>query len=137
MELEACTGHGIEYTKGWQMHEELELPDRPYDDIFLFDTGNLATQRLNTNIPHLYDMVADILFEDFTSAEFANQKRSVAVNQEQYKSHSFALPLAAKYGEMNITYSKSYSAFGQSIIDTQLEQTRDKIACNPTTSLNY
>ena len=30
-------------------------------------------------------MVADTLFEDFASADFANRKRSIAVNQQQHK----------------------------------------------------
>lgn len=129
MEMETCVSQGIEYVKGWRDGEEPELPSRPFDDIFLFDTGNLASSK-TAQPANLFDMVADILFEDFTSAEFANRKRSVSVNQAQYKIDSFPLPVdRAKYGAMNILYSKTFSAFGQSIIDTQLEQRRDQIVC--------
>lgn len=129
MELETCMKQGLEYVKRWKDNEDPELPNKPYDEVFLFDTGNLALKK-TAKTTDVFDMVADILFEDFTSAEFANRKRSIAPNQNQYKIDSFSLPVdAKKYGKMKIMYSKAYSAFGQSIIDTQLEQRRDEIAC--------
>jgi hypothetical protein len=129
MELETCMRQGLEYVKSWKDGEDLELPNKPYDEVFLFDTGNLALKK-TAKATDLFDMVADILFEDFTSAEFANWKRSIAPNQSQYKIDSFSLPVdAQKYGKMKMMYSKAYSAFGQAIIDTQLEQRRDEIAC--------
>jgi hypothetical protein len=129
MELETCIGQGLKFIKQWKDGEDLELSFKPYDEVFLFDTGNLALKK-TARATDLFDMVADILFEDFTSAEFANRKRSIAPNQSQYKIDSFSLPVdAQKYGKMKMMYSKAYSAFGQSIIDTQLEQRRDEIAC--------
>ena len=129
MELETCMAQGIKFVKNWKDDPDLELPNKPYDEVFLFDTGNLALKK-TSKATDLFDMVADILFEDFTSAEFANRKRSIAPNQNQYKIDSFSLPVdAQKYGKMQLLFSKAYSAFGQSIIDTQLEQRRDEIAC--------
>jgi len=129
MELESCMGHGLQFVKGWKDDENLELPDKPYDEVFLFDTGNVALKK-TAEATDLFDMVADILFEDFTSQDFANWKRSISVNQNQYRIESFAPPVdTQKYGSMKMMYSKAYSAFGQSIIDTQLEQHIDEIAC--------
>jgi len=129
MELESCMGHGLQFVEGWKVDEDLVLPDKPYDEVFLFDTGNLALKK-TANATDLFDMVADILFEDFTSQDFANWKRSIAVNQNQYRTESFSPPVdTQKYGSMKMMYSKAYSAFGQSIIDTQLEQRIDEIAC--------
>lgn len=129
MELETCIGQGLKFVKRWKDGEDPELSTKPYDEVFLFDTGNLALKK-TAKATDVFDMVADILFEDFTSAEFANRKRSIAPNQSQYKIDSFSLPVdAQKYGKMKMLYSKAYSAFGQSIIDTQLEQRRDEIAC--------
>jgi hypothetical protein len=129
MELEACIGQGIKFVTQWKDGEDPELPSKPYDEVFLFDTGNLALKK-TAKATDLFDMVADILFEDFTSADFANWKRSIAPNQSQYKIDSFSPPIdAQKYGKMKMMYSKAYSAFGQSIIDTQLEQRREEIAC--------
>ena len=129
MEMETCIAQGLQYVQRWKDGEDPELPARPYDEVFLFDTGNLALKK-TSRATDLFDMMADILFEDFTSAEFAARKRSNAVNQNQYKIDSFLLPVdQKKYGSMKMMYSKAYSAFGQSIIDTQLEQRRDEIAC--------
>ncbi len=129
MELETCIGQGLRFVKGWKDGEDPELSSKPYDEVFLFDTGNLALKK-TAKATDVFDMVADIFFEDFTSEEFANRKRSIAPNQSQYKIDSFSLPVdAKKYGSMKMMYSKAYSAFGQSIIDTQLEQRRDEIAC--------
>ena len=130
MELEACTGHGLKYVEGWKDGEAMDkFPSKPYDDIFLFDTGNLALKR-TANATDVFDMVADILFEDFTSEDFATRKRSTAVNMSLKKVASFHPHVdTGKYGQMKLMYSKAYSTFGQSIIDTQLEQRRDEIAC--------
>jgi hypothetical protein len=129
MELETCMGQSATFIRGWKANEDPELTSKPFDEVFLFDTGNLANRK-TAHATDVFDMVADILFEDFTSAEFANRKRSIAVNQNQYKIDSFSFPVdAAKYGKMRLVYSKAYSSFGQSIIDTQLEARRDEIAC--------
>jgi len=129
MELEACIGRGLKYVEGWSGESMDKFPTKPYDDIFLFDTGNLALKR-TAKATDVFDMVADILFEDFTSEEFATRKRSTAVNQNKHKVGSFFPNVDSdKYGQMKLMYSKAYSAFGQSIIDTQLEQRRDEIAC--------
>lgn len=130
MELESCMSGGIQYVDGgWNGKESLELPSRPYDEIYLFDTGNLALEKTDRT-EDVFDMVADILFEDFTSQEFANRKRSIAVNQQQYKIDPLDVPVdPTKYGEMKLSYMKIYSTFGQAIIDTQIEQQRDEIAC--------
>lgn len=129
MELETCMRQGLNYVERWKQDEDPELLPKPYDEVYLFDTGNLALKK-TAKATDVFDMVADILFEDFTSADFANNKRSIAPNQNQYKIASFSGPVdAKKYGSMKLLYSKAYSAFGQSIIDTQLEQRRDEIAC--------
>ena len=40
-------------------------------------------------------VVADALFEDFASADFANKKRSIAVNQRQHKIVPLSPPVTA------------------------------------------
>ena len=72
-------------------------------------------------------MVADTLFEDFASADFANRKRSIAVNQQQHKLGPFNPRVPEqRFGDMRLSYSKVYSAFGQSVLDTQ-QSLRDDI----------
>lgn len=61
------------------------LHRKPYDEVHLIDSRNLARQHTD-NMNDVYSMIADTLFEDFRSADFANRKRSiVVVNQRQHK----------------------------------------------------
>lgn len=125
MELETCMGHGNQLVSGWTNSEHPDLPRTPYDDVFLFDIGNLAQKTAKT--PDLFEMVADILFEDFMPTESSSGKNAIRVCHTQYKIDSFSLPVdARKYGKMKMMYSRAYSAFGQSIIDPQLMQQRDE-----------
>ncbi|MBW8901917.1 MAG: hypothetical protein JF619_28270, partial [Massilia sp.] len=83
------------------------------------DTANLAN-KATQDMKDVYQMVADTLFEDFASADFANRKRSVAVNQQQHKLGPYNPRVPEqRFGDMRLSYSKVYSAFGQSVLDTQ------------------
>ena len=91
----------------------------PYDDVYFVDTANLAN-KATLDVKDAYQMVADSLFEDFASADFANRKRSVAVNQQQHKLGPYNPRVPeARFGDMRLSYSKVYSAFGQAVLDTQ------------------
>jgi hypothetical protein len=121
MELETCMRQKIQFVKGWDHHGSVtKLPTRPYDDIFLFDTCNIEGKTAKTD--YLFDMVADILFEDFMPSDLTNRKLSIAVNQQQHKILSFSPDVPAKSASMKMMYSKTYSAFGHSIVDMQSEK---------------
>jgi len=128
MELETCMRQGSRYVKQWIENETIrDMPERPYSDVYLIDTGNLAAAQTE-NIGDLYDMLADALFEDFSTAEFANKKRSISVNQNQHKtSPYFSRVDRATYGDMKLTFSRGYSSFGQATIDTHLEQKQNVV----------
>ena len=104
------------YVRNWTSVER-PLTAKPYDDVFLFDTRNIirdSTERVDD----VYDMIADILFEDFGSSEFARRKRSVAVNQEQHKMRLFHPPIGGEDDHNVLAFSRGYSAIGQSIVAT-------------------
>jgi hypothetical protein len=91
----------------------------PFDDVYFVDTANLAN-KATQDVKDVYQMVADTLFEDFASADFANRKRSVAVNQQQHKLGPYNPRVPeGRFGDMRLSYSKVYSAFGQAVLDTQ------------------
>jgi len=131
IELETCMRGGSHYVTRWENSDPLELDDLPYRDVYLIDSGNLAHQHLKSSDQRqVYDMVADTLFEDFASVDFANKKRSVAVNQQQYKIHLFSPPVPGnRFGDMRLFYSRAYSSFGQAILDTQGGIRRDIRTC--------
>jgi len=98
----------------------------PFDDVYFVDTANLAN-KATQDVKDVYQMVADTLFEDFASADFANRKRSVAVNQQQHKLGPYNPRVPeGRFGDMRLSYSKAYSAFGQAVLDTQ-QSLRDDI----------
>jgi hypothetical protein len=103
----------------WADPDSLTGKGAPFDDVYFVDTANLAN-KATLDVKDVYQMVADSLFEDFASADFANRKRSVAVNQQQHKLGPFNPRVPEqRFGDMRLSYSKVYSAFGQAVLDTQ------------------
>ncbi len=96
----------------------------PYNDVYLTDSRNVLGAGTG-KIDEIYDMVADVLFEDFGSSEFAARKRSISPNQQQFKVVNYLPPLSPKVGEKSLSYSCGYSAFGQATIDTKAKVTVD------------
>jgi len=128
MELETCMRGGGSHVGKWSESDaDNALPTYPYDDIYFFDTENVADAKTD-KLEDCFQMVADILFEDFSNAEFSNKKRSISVNQNQHKSQPYSSRVdRSKYGDLKLTYNRSYSAFGQAILDTQLQQKQSNV----------
>ncbi|WP_426110313.1 tubulin-like doman-containing protein [Massilia sp. PWRC2] len=102
----------------WMEPDSVIGKGAPFDDVYFVDTANLAG-KATADIKDVYQMVADTLFEDFASADFANRKRSIAVNQQQHKLGPYNPRVPEqRFGDMRLSYSKVYSAFGQSVLDT-------------------
>lgn len=109
----------------WMEPDSITGTGTPFDDVYFVDTANLAN-KATLDVKDVYQMVADTLFEDFASADFANRKRSVAVNQQQHKLGPYNPKVPeARFGDMRLSYSKVYSAFGQSVLDTQQSLVED------------
>lgn len=128
MELESAMLGNKGYVGRWDAYDQPELPREPYGEVYLIDSGNVAQQHTK-DIKDVYHMVADALFEDFASGDFARRKRSVAVNQAQHKNflHDALVP-KNRFGDMRLSYSKRFSAMGQAVLDTRQESRRDERA---------
>ncbi len=128
MELESAMLGNKGYVGRWDAYDQPELPRDPYSEVYLIDSGNLAQQHTK-DIQDVYHMVADALFEDFASGDFARRKRSTAVNQAMHKNflHDALVP-KSRFADMRLSYSKRYSAFGQAVLDTRQEARRDEQA---------
>jgi len=125
MELET-TMRDMSAQVRWMDPDSVVGRGTPFDDVYFVDTANLAN-KATQDVKDVYQMVADTLFEDFASADFANRKRSVAVNQQQHKLGPYNPRVPEqRFGDMRLSYSKVYSAFGQSVLDTQ-QSLRDDI----------
>lgn len=128
MELESAMLGNKGYVGRWDAYDNPELPREPYNEVYLIDSGNLAQQHTK-DVKDVYHMVADTLFEDFASGDFARRKRSVAVNQAQHKNflHDALVP-KNRFADMRLSYSKRFSSFGQAVLDTRQEARRDERA---------
>jgi hypothetical protein len=125
MELET-TMRDMNAQVRWMDPDSVVGKGAPFEDVYFVDTANLANKATD-DVKDVYQMVADTLFEDFASADFANRKRSIAVNQQQHKLGPFNLRVPEqRFGDMRLSYSKAYSAFGQAVLDTQ-QSLRDDI----------
>ena len=125
MELET-TMRDMNARVQWMDPDSVVGRGAPFDDVYFVDTANLAN-KATQDVKDVYQMVADTLFEDFASADFANRKRSVAVNQQQHKLGPYNPRVPEqRFGDMRLSYSKVYSAFGQAVLDTQ-QSLRDDI----------
>lgn len=125
MELESAMRGNRAQVGRWDPYDQPELPPEPYNEVYLVDTGNLARQHTK-HVSDVHFMLADALFEDFLSGDFARRKRSVGVNQAQHKNqlHDARLP-HNRFGDMRLSFSMRYSAFGQAVLDTRQAARRE------------
>jgi hypothetical protein len=116
---------GNEYVKRWTDFGPKVRPKvPPYNEVYLLDTSNMAREKTR-NIEDVYDMVADIFFEDFGSGDFAARKRSVAVNQQKHKTAPYRPPMGEGMEGNPLAYSRVYSSFGQATLDAQAQVVLD------------
>ncbi|WP_439545056.1 tubulin-like doman-containing protein [Sandarakinorhabdus sp.] len=103
------------------IHRVSSNPDRqrPYDDIYLFDTAN-ETGNHTSDINVIYDMMSDALLEDFATTGFGERKRSSRVNRRGPKDALF-VPDALEGDRQlrGLQFSQAYSAVGQSRLTTR------------------
>lgn len=120
MELEQVMRPGSTpaYVNRWTNDGQRPVKDLPYNDVYLIDTTNVSRDQTN-EVNHIYDMVADVLFEDFGNSEFSSRKRSVSVNSNQFKLVNYFPPLPERFGQKALSYSCIYSSFGQATIVTK------------------
>lgn len=117
MELEHCMRPNAAppYVTQWTLAEDRPIKDIvPYSEVFLVDTVNVMKAHTR-EVKNIYDMVADIMFEDFGSSDFSTAKRSIAVNQTRHKVE----PYHPVVGAQKFVHSMAYSSFGQATIDTK------------------
>lgn len=121
MELETAM-RGNRLVRHWDASDNLTIDNRPYDDAYIVDNTNVAMAKTSEQ-EDIYEMLSDMLFTDFASQDFANRKRSVAVNQNQHKIRTYSVPLPQDYGDdTEMRFPAIYSGVGQAVLDTQIDQ---------------
>lgn len=117
-ELEGCMRNPEwpRYVTKWAQTDQALGQIYPYKDVYLIDNANVLHERTSQK-DDLFAMVASILFEDFGSSEFARHKRSVAANNQQFKTVVYTPPMPEGY-QKALAYATAYSSFGQAILET-------------------
>lgn len=123
-----------EYVREWgtasSQYRVSSNPDRqrPYDDIYLFDTTNQAGNHTD-QVGIVYDMMADSLLEDFATSGFGDKKRSSRVNRRGPKDAKFVPPaLDGDSSLRGLAFSTAYSAIGQARLTTRSALAVDEAA---------
>jgi len=122
MELETAMRGSTRLVTRWDDgSDNLPIAARPYDEAYIIDNANLAQVKTDQQ-QDVYEMLADAMFTDFTSQDFAAKKRSIAVNQNQHKLNVYTVRLPEDYGSDNeVRFPSFYSSLGQATLDTHID----------------
>jgi len=126
-ELEFCMrgDRRAPYVGSWTDRDRPEGVERPFKDVYLIDTKNVAGE-ITGDKDVVFDMVADILFEDFGNSDFARRKRSIGVNQQQFKMRPYAPRIGKLDSGTALSFYKGYSSLGQTTLNTTAALEFDK-----------
>lgn len=126
-ELEFCMrgDRNAPYVGSWTDRDRPDGIERPFKDVYLIDTKNVAGE-LTGDKDVVFDMVADILFEDFGNSDFARRKRSIGVNQQQFKMRPYAPKIGRLDSNSALSFYKGYSSVGQTTLNTTAALEFDK-----------
>jgi hypothetical protein len=135
-ELEYFTFPGnpfdYEWTQGYPPRNKRPLPPPPYDYCYLVDSTNSTGNTINFASRYsLFEMVANNIFQDFGSSDFASHKRGVRVNLDAFLNNFYASeildPQDPNKSLLTEAFTTRHSAFGMASI--QYPADRIKHAC--------
>jgi hypothetical protein len=116
-ELEYCMW-GNPYVTKWGSREE-NRASKPYDSIYFIDKPNIA-QSTTDNRKHLFNMVADVLFEDLHNPCLHRRKAERLACVKFYSFTDFVSPkISLEAGSLSQRFKRAYSSIGQVTLNTQ------------------
>jgi hypothetical protein len=121
-----------EWTQGYPPRNKRPLPPPPYNYCYLVDSSNWTGNTINfTTRYSLFEMVANNIFQDFGSSDFASYKRGVRVNLDAFLENYYASeildPQNSSRSLLSEAFTTRHSAFGMASI--QYPADRIKHAC--------
>lgn len=111
--------HEHPYEPMWPDTPRQFIPSPPFNYTYLVERENMLNRSVTFNTRQVvFDMLADNIFKDFSQGEFANQKRSVRVNLDQYLYSLYGFSLRDEQGEETIsqTFPTRFSSLGMASI---------------------
>jgi hypothetical protein len=112
-------GHdfGYEWTPGYPPRNMRPLPPPPFNYCYLIDSVNLDGKTVEFKTRYtLFEMIANSIFHDFGSSDFAAKKRSVRVNLDAHLNNFYAAeikdPQNPQQNLLTEAFTTRQSAFG-------------------------
>ena len=106
MELDYCMGGDPHppYVDQWTDTITNEAT-YPFDNVYLVDSRNVGAQGTGDR-GHLYQMIADVLFEDLRDPELRGKKREDLVNQKtNYRLETYNPPMLPDLDGVSLAYT--------------------------------
>ena len=124
--------YDYEWTQGYPPRNKRPLPPPPYNYCYLIDSTNWAGNTINFNSRYsLFEMVANNIFQDFGSSDFASHKRGVRVNLDAYLNNFYVSEIPDPRDDtknlLSEAFTTRHSAFGMASIQYPVD--RIKHAC--------
>jgi len=121
-----------EWTQGYPPRNKRPLPPPAYNYCYLVDSTNSTGNTINFASRYsLFEMVANNIFQDFGSSDFASHKRGVRVNLDAFLNNFYASeikdPQDPRKNLLTEAFTTRHSAFGMASI--QYPADRIKHAC--------
>lgn len=121
-----------EWTQGYPPRSRRPLPPPPYNYCYLVDSTNVTGSTLNFASRYsLFEMVANNIFQDFGSSDFAAHKRGVRVNLDAFLNNFYVSelldPQDPSRSLLAEAFTTRHSTFGMASI--QYPADRIKLAC--------
>src|ERR1017187_6454950 len=110
-----------EWTQGYPPRNKRPLPPPPYNYCYLVDSTNSPGNTIICGSRYsLFEMVANNIFQDFGSSDFASHKRGVRVNLDAFLNNFYASeildPQDPNKSLLTEAFTTRHSAFGMASI---------------------
>jgi Tubulin like len=115
------TTFNYEWEPGYPPRTKRPLPPPAYNYCYLIDSRNRAGHSMNfENRYSLFEMVANNIFQDFGSSDFASHKRGVRVNLDAFLTNFYVSeildPQDSSKSLLSEAFTTRHSAFGMASI---------------------
>ena len=128
---------GNSFVGNWSGQEPVESFPPPFDYTYLLEGQNEANEGIGSKGEEysMYQMVAEIIFQEFTQGDFAGLKRAIRVNLKNFIDNACVHEFwksSSQIASDNLkgdTYTTRFCSFGLSAITFPVERVHRACAC--------
>ncbi|ETR64863.1 MAG: hypothetical protein OMM_15231, partial [Candidatus Magnetoglobus multicellularis str. Araruama] len=128
---------GNSFHCNWSGQESVESFPPPFDYTYLLEGQNEANEGIGSKGEEysMYQMVAEVIFQEFTQGDFAGLKRAIRVNLKNFIDNACVHEFwksSSQISSDNLkgdTYTTRFCSFGLSAITFPVERVHRACAC--------